>query len=98
MDDSLFLNFFFSANFHSPTGYDLSSNNLKSCLSVKKKWSDSFLYSNKKNKVLLIGWGLFSCAKDRMREKTCVRKTENKISRKSILKKKQLPFNYKKSK
>ena len=47
MDDSLFLNFFFSANFHSPTGYDLSSNNLKSCLSVKKKWSDSFLFSNK---------------------------------------------------
>ena len=37
--------------------------------------------------------GLFSCAKDRMREKSCVRKTENKISRKSIFKKKQLPFN-----
>ena len=38
-------------------------------------------------------WGLFSCAKDRMREKTCERRTENKISRKSISKKKQLPFN-----
>ena len=47
MDASLFLNFFFSANFDSPTGYDLSSNNLKSCLSVKKNWSDSFLFSNK---------------------------------------------------
>ena len=28
--------------------------------------------------------GLFSCAKDRMRDKDCVRKTENKVSRKSI--------------
>ena len=37
--------------------------------------------------------GLFSCAKDRMREKTCVRKTENKISRKSIFKNEWLPFN-----
>ena len=38
-------------------------------------------------------WGLFSCAKDGMSEKTRERMTENKTSRKSIFKKKQLPFN-----
>ena len=38
------------------------------------------------------GRGLFSFAKDRMGEKTCEPRTEDKISRKSIFKKKQLPF------
>ena len=43
--------------------------------------------------IFFVNLGLFSCAKDQMGEKTRERRTENKISRKSVFKKKQLPFN-----